>query len=99
DSCGENTNPYANLSGLLLPAWGYAYAKTGNTTYLDQGTQILTGLVQIGGGDIFGEKQVAQMFRSSPSYLGYIPPESTRRPPSAHAPPAVGARELRAKVA
>jgi hypothetical protein len=60
-----STTPYANLNGLLLPAWGYAYAKTGEARYRDRGQQILVGLVDIGGGEILGVKQFAQLFRSS----------------------------------
>jgi len=67
-----NTTAHANLNGLLLPAWGYAYAKSGNRTFVDQGNQILKGLVEIGGGQIWGLKQFTQLFRSSSKYLGYL---------------------------
>ena len=70
-----NTNPYPNLNGLLLPAWGYAYAKTRNPAYKDQGDQILSGLIQPGADRSYGiyeVKQYGQMFRSSPRYFGYI---------------------------
>jgi len=67
-----NTNPYANLNGLLLPAWGYAYAKTGNPAYRAQGQRILDGLIDAGVQQMWGVKQFAQMFRSSGRYLGYV---------------------------
>lgn len=72
-----NTNPYANLSGLLVPAWGYLYAKTGGAKYKTQGDTILAGMVAGGaqpgipGSGIYNEKQSNQEFRSSPGYLGW----------------------------
>jgi len=78
NSGSVNTNPYANLNGLLLPAWGYVYAKTGNRTYLEQGNQILKGLVEAGVKQMWGVKQFAQMFRSSSHYLGYLEGRSER---------------------
>src|SRR5262249_53764504 len=69
DSCGENTNPYTNLSGLLLPAWGYTYAGTGNPEYIHQGDSILAGILASGDNEIYGTKQFAQLFRSSSGYF------------------------------
>jgi hypothetical protein len=72
-----NTNPYANLSGLIVPAWGYLYAKTGNTVYKTQGDAALSGMVAGGaqaaipGSGIYDSKQSNQEFRSSPRYLGW----------------------------
>jgi hypothetical protein len=77
NSGSVNTNPYANLSGLLVPAWGYAYAKTGKTAYLTQGTTILQSMVAaagqsgIPGAGIYNVKQFTQEFRSTPRYLGF----------------------------
>jgi hypothetical protein len=67
-----NTNPYPNLNGLLLPAWGYVYAKTRDHTYLTQGDQILKGLVEVGTKQVWQLKQFTQLFRSSSQYLGYV---------------------------
>ena len=72
-----NTNPYANLSGLIVPAWGYLYAKTGNATYKTQGDAILAGMVAggaqpgINGAGLYNSKQSNQEFRSSPRYVGW----------------------------
>jgi len=74
DSGFVNTKPYANLNGLLLPAWGYLYQKTGNAAYKAQGDQILAGLISPGPDGSYGiyeVKQFDQMFRSSPRYLGW----------------------------
>jgi hypothetical protein len=67
-----NTNAYAGLNGLLLPAWGYAYARTGNRAYAKQGDLILKGLLEVGVSQLWGVKQFTQSFRSSARYLGYI---------------------------
>jgi len=69
--------PYANLSGLIAPAWGYLYAKTGNAAYKTQGDVILAGMVAggaqpaVAGAGIYNSKQSNQEFRSSPRYLGW----------------------------
>jgi hypothetical protein len=72
NTASDGTYPVAVLNGLLLPAWGYAYYKTGDPKYREQGNQILRRLVETGGNEIHGSKQFAQMFRSSSRYLGYI---------------------------
>lgn len=67
--------PFTDLNGLMLPAWGYAYAKTGNPIYREQGDQILAGMLQPGTDGTYGmysAKQYAQMFRSSGKYLGWV---------------------------
>jgi hypothetical protein len=63
--------PFAALNGLMLPAWGYVYSRTGDQKYLEQGDKILTGLVARGRLEISGQKQFTQMFRSSSRFLGY----------------------------
>ncbi|MEA2626981.1 MAG: hypothetical protein QOD06_3026 [Candidatus Binatota bacterium] len=67
-----NTDPAPVLSGLILPAWGYAFYKTGDTMYLEQGNQIFQGLADSGTAEIWSAKQYAQVYRSSASYLGFI---------------------------
>jgi hypothetical protein len=72
-NCGSvGAYPTSNLTGLIIPAWGYAYAKTHHDVYKTQGDQILKGFVEQGVPAIYGVKQFSQMFRSSPKYLGYI---------------------------
>lgn len=83
-----NTEPHANLSGLIVPAWGYLYAKTQNSTYATQGQTILNGMVagnsQLGlsGAGIYNVKQFDQEFRSSPRYLGFVGGPASTPPPS-----------------
>jgi hypothetical protein len=72
DAAGTVTDPSQVLNGLFLPAWGYAFMKTGNDTYREQGQLILRGLVEQGmDDDIWSVKQFDQVFRSSGQYLGY----------------------------
>jgi hypothetical protein len=72
-----NTNPYAVLNGLIVPAWGYLYAKTGQADYKTQGDIILASMVaggaqpSIPGSGIYEVKQATQEFRSTPRYLGW----------------------------
>jgi len=70
-SVGE-TEAQPGLNGLLLPAWGYAYFKTGKPQYLEQGNRIAKGLAERGAKEIWGVKQYNQMFRSAPQYTGYV---------------------------
>jgi hypothetical protein len=78
NSGSVNTNPYANLSGLIVPAWGYLYSKTQVASYATQGQSILNGLVAgagqpgVPGAGIYNVKQFSQQFRSSPRYLGFV---------------------------
>jgi hypothetical protein len=78
DSGSVNTEPSANLSGLIVPAWGYLYAKTQLAIYATQGQTILDGMVAgnrqlgIAGAGIYNVKQFSQEFRSSPRYLGFV---------------------------
>jgi hypothetical protein len=65
---------YPGLNGFQLPVWGYLYMKTGDQKYLDQGNEILRGLVERGPDELYGQKQFSQMFRSSPRYLGFTSP-------------------------
>ncbi len=60
------------LSGLLLPAWGYVYWKTGKPQILEQGNRIAKGLAGPGAKEMWGVKQYNQFFRSSPQYAGYV---------------------------
>jgi hypothetical protein len=60
------------LNGLLLPAWGYAYYKTGKAQYLEQGNRIAKGLAGPGAKEMWGVKQFNQFFRSSPQFAGYV---------------------------
>ena len=72
NSGSVTTQPAGDLSGLMLPAWGYALARTGDVRYRDQGAQIFTGLVNIIPGALTGEKHFAQIYRSSGRYLGFV---------------------------
>lgn len=60
------------LNGLILPAWGYAYFKTGKAAYLEQGNAIAKGLAERGTKEIWGVKQYNQIYRSSPQFAGYV---------------------------
>jgi hypothetical protein len=60
------------LGGLMVQAWGYAYAKTGKAEYLDQGTEIMAGVTGRGFEEIWGPKQYCQVFRSSPMFFGHV---------------------------
>jgi hypothetical protein len=88
NSGSVSTDPYANLSGLILPAWGYLYAKTQTSSYATQGQAILNGLVAgagqagVAGAGIYNVKQFSQQFRSSPRYLGFVAPAGTASSPS-----------------
>ena len=83
NSGSVNTEPSANLSGLIVPAWGYLYARTQNSTYATQGQTILNGMVAgngqlgISGAGIYNVKQFNQEFRSSPRYVGFVAAPST----------------------
>jgi hypothetical protein len=72
-----STNAYSDLNGLLLPAWGHLYAKTGNAAYKTQGDVILSSMVTgdsqpaVPGSGIYSIKQFGQEFRSSPRYPGF----------------------------
>lgn len=68
----NETDPVAGLNGLILPAWGYAYFKTGKAAYLEQGKAIAKGLAERGTKEIWGVKQYNQIFRSSPQFAGYV---------------------------
>jgi hypothetical protein len=68
-NCG--TVPATDLNGLFLPAWGYLYSKTGDTTYKTQGAQIFSGVVSALN-VITSEKHYAQFYRSSGRYLGFV---------------------------
>jgi hypothetical protein len=80
-----NTNPYANLSGLFVPASGYLYSKTRVASYATQGQTILDSMVTaagqpgVPGAGIYNVKQFTQDFRSSPRYLGFA---SSSTPPA-----------------
>ena len=88
NSGSVNTAPYADLSGLILPAWGYLYSKTQASSYATQGQTILNGLVAgagqpgIPGAGIYNVKQFNQQFRSSPRYLGFASSSSTLQAPT-----------------
>jgi hypothetical protein len=77
-SVGE-TQVEGVLGGLMIQAWGYAYAKTGRPEYLDQGQRILGALTDRGFKEIWGVKQYSQMFRSSPLFLGYVAERAGKR--------------------
>jgi hypothetical protein len=70
-SVGE-TQTDGVLGGLMVQAWGYAYAKTGKQEYLDQGKEIMAGVTGRGFNEIWGPKQYCQIFRSSPMYFGQV---------------------------
>jgi len=83
-----NTNPYANLSGLIVPAWGYLYSKTRTASYATQGQTILDSMVTaasqpgVAGAGIYNVKQFSQDFRSSPRYLGFASSSTLAAPTS-----------------
>ena len=66
-----DTIPSPLLSGLIVPAWGYAYYKTGDPKYLQQGNAIFQGLVDKGTPEIMWAKQYTQVFRSATNYVGF----------------------------
>jgi len=68
----KETDAIAALNGLILPAWGYAYARTGKALYLEQGNKIAKGLAEKGSKEMWGVKQYSQFFRSSPQFAGYV---------------------------
>ena len=67
----KETDATATLNGLVLPAWGYAYAKTGKPAYLEQGNKIAQGLAGRASTEMWGVKQHNQFFRSSAQFAGY----------------------------
>jgi hypothetical protein len=73
----KETGGIAALNGLILPAWGYAYYKTGKPQYLEQGNKIATGLAEKGSREMWGVKQYNQFFRSSSQFAGYVALRST----------------------
>jgi hypothetical protein len=68
------------LGGLMIQAWGYAYARTGKAEYLEQGQRILAGMTERGVREIWGVKQFSQLFRSSPLFLGYVAGRGGKKP-------------------
>ncbi len=68
----KETDAIAALNGLILPAWGYAYYKTGKPQYLEQGNKIAKGLAEQGSKEMWGVKQYSQIFRSSTQFAGYV---------------------------
>lgn len=64
-------NPEPVLNGLLLVAWGYLSARTGDPRYRAQGDLILDGLVSALDAEVHGVKQFDQVYRSSARYLGF----------------------------
>jgi len=67
----KETDAIAALNGLILPAWGYAYSKTGKVQYLEQGNKIARGAG--------GERLQGNVGREA------IQPVSSDRPPSSRA--------------
>jgi hypothetical protein len=66
----NDTEHVAALNGLMMPAWGYLYLKTGDPKYKAQAESMLQGLI----GDAPLQtlpKQFPQMYRSSPRYFGF----------------------------
>jgi hypothetical protein len=57
-------NGAADLNGLILPACAYVYKKTGNTLYLDRANLLLTGLVDYGDAETYGNagKRINEIF-------------------------------------
>lgn len=68
----KETDGIAALNGLILPAWGYAWYKTGKAAYLEQGNKIAKGLAEKGSKEMWGIKQYNQFFRSSSQFAGYV---------------------------
>jgi hypothetical protein len=80
DGVDDGSTPAPVLNGLLLPAWGYAYVRTGRQVYLTQGDRILEGLV---GGVVAegqAQKQFTQAYRSAARYLGFRAAPGPRAP-------------------
>jgi hypothetical protein len=69
-----NTAPAPILNGLILPAWGFLAARTGDRRYVEEGDEILAGLVTATEREVHSEKQFAQAYRSSGRYLGFRVP-------------------------
>lgn len=68
----KETGAQPALNGLILPAWGYAYSRTGKAAYLEQGNRIAAGLAGKGAKEMWGVKQYNQFFRSSAQFAGYV---------------------------
>jgi len=71
DAAAGDTGPAPILNGLMLPAWGYLYARTGEPRYLGQGDRVLAGLVDVLDAEVHGVKQFTQAYRSSARYLAF----------------------------
>jgi hypothetical protein len=71
DAAAGDTSPAPILNGLMLPAWGYLYARTGEARYREQGDRMLAGLVRALDHEVHGAKQFAQSYRSSARYLAF----------------------------
>jgi Big-like domain-containing protein len=61
---------FAALNGLLMPAWGYLYSRTGDPKYKAQAELMLQGLMRDAPVQTL-PKQFPQMYRSSPRYFGF----------------------------
>ena len=63
------TDPAADLNGLIGPAYGWVYARTGDATYKTRGDAVLQG--GIAGAYLAGQKQYNQQYYSTFNYLGW----------------------------
>jgi hypothetical protein len=70
-----NDDPTSDLNQFIAPAFGFAYAHTGDTTYRDRGDLAFRkGLERVwlgGGSPTSGEKQFNQQFQYGALYLAY----------------------------
>ena len=63
------TDPAPDLNGLIGPAYGWVYARTGDATYKTRGDAVLQG--GIAGAYLAGQKQFNQQYYGTFNYLGW----------------------------
>ena len=85
NSGSVSTSPAGDLNGLMLPAWGWALLRTGDSRYRDQGQQIFAGMVA-NSNALLGEKHYGQFYRSSGRYLGFLQAFDARNAPQSSQP-------------
>jgi hypothetical protein len=71
----DTATAFPELNGMMMPAWGYLFLKTGDPQYAAQGDLMLKGLVRAARAQTL-PKQYPQMYRSSPRYLAWTRPSS-----------------------
>ena len=75
----DTATAFPELNGMMLPAWGYLYSRTGDPKYKAQGELMLKGLLRQARAQTL-PKQYPQMYRSSPRYLAWARPSSPPAP-------------------